>query len=111
MRNYLTTYDPFFDLFFPVEGETNRHHHNLMKTDIVEKKDSYLLKINVPGVKKEDIKISLLCDPYELRYARLSCPSLSPGVCSNSCPLSWWCYLTISSSAAPFSCCLVCMLV
>ena len=28
-------------------------------------------------------------------------PSLSPGVCSNSCPLSWWCYLTISSSAAP----------
>ena len=59
MRNYLTTYDPFFDLFFPVEGETNRHHHNLMKTDIVEKKDSYLLKINVPGVKKEDIKVSL----------------------------------------------------
>ena len=27
-------------------------------------------------------------------------------VCSNSCPLSWWCYLTISSSAAPFSFCL-----
>ena len=32
------------------------------------------------------------------------CPSLSPGVCSNSCPFSQWCYLTISSSAAPFSC-------
>ena len=29
----------------------------------------------------------------------LSGPSLSPGVCSNSCPLSWWCYLTILSSA------------
>ena len=29
------------------------------------------------------------------------CPSLSPRVCSDSCPLSWWCYLTISSSAAP----------
>ena len=29
-----------------------------------------------------------------------------PGVCSGSCPLSWWCYLTISSSAAPFSFCL-----
>ena len=27
-------------------------------------------------------------------------------VCSSSCPLSWWCYLTISSSAAPFSFCL-----
>ena len=31
---------------------------------------------------------------------------LSPRVCSNSCPLSWWCYLTISSSAALFSFCL-----
>ena len=28
---------------------------------------------------------------------------LSPGVCSNSCLLSWWCYLTTSSSATPFS--------
>ena len=27
-------------------------------------------------------------------------------VCSNSCLLSWWCYLTISSSVAPFSFCL-----
>ena len=32
--------------------------------------------------------------------------SLSPGVCSNSCSLSWWCYPTISSSVAPFSFCL-----
>ena len=32
-----------------------------------------------------------------------SCPSLSPRVCSNSCPLSWWCYLTILCSVAPFS--------
>ena len=37
---------------------------------------------------------------------RLLCPSLSLRVCSNSCPLSWWCYLTISSSAASFSFCL-----
>ena len=29
-----------------------------------------------------------------------------PGACSNSCPLSWWCYLTISSSATLFSFCL-----
>ena len=29
------------------------------------------------------------------------CPSLSPGVCSNSCPFSHWCYLTISSSVDP----------
>ena len=37
---------------------------------------------------------------------RLPCPSLSPGVCSNSCPLSWWGYLTISCSVALFSFCL-----
>ena len=33
------------------------------------------------------------------------CPSLSSGVCSNLCLLSQWCYLTISSSVAPFSSC------
>ena len=38
-----------------------------------------------------------------IQHARLPCPSPSPGVCSNLCPLSRWCYLTISSSAATFS--------
>ena len=37
----------------------------------------------------------------ELLHARLLCPPLSPGVCSNSCPLVWWCYPIISSSATP----------
>ena len=32
-------------------------------------------------------------------------PSLSSGACSDSCPLSWWCYLTISSSVTSFSFC------
>ena len=40
---------------------------------------------------------------HGLQHARLPCPPLSPEVCSNSCPLSQWCYLT---SAAPFSFCL-----
>ena len=38
-----------------------------------------------------------------LQQARFPCPSLSPRVCSNSCPLSWWCHPTISSFIAPFS--------
>ena len=38
-----------------------------------------------------------------LQHARLLCPSLSPGVCSNSCPLSQWCSLTISYSTTPLS--------
>ena len=35
--------------------------------------------------------------PRGLQHARLPCPSLSPRVCSNSCPLSRWCHPTISS--------------
>ena len=44
--------------------------------------------------------------PHGLQHNSLPCPTLSSGVCSNSCPLSQWCYLTISFSAAPFSFCL-----
>ena len=33
--------------------------------------------------------------PHGLQKARLPCPSLSPRVCSNSCPLSQWCFPTI----------------
>ena len=42
---------------------------------------------------------------HGLQHARLPCPSLSPRVCSHSCPLSQWSYLTISSSATPFFFC------
>ena len=40
---------------------------------------------------------------HGLQQARLPCPSLSPRVCSNSCPLSQWCHPTISSSVISFS--------
>ena len=43
---------------------------------------------------------------HGLQHARLPCPPLSPWVCWSSCPLSWCCYLTISTSAALFSFCL-----
>ena len=39
-----------------------------------------------------------------LQHTRLPCPSLSLGICSNSCLLSRWCHTTISSSVVPFSC-------
>ena len=39
--------------------------------------------------------------PHGLQHARLPCPSPTPRVCSNSCPLSQWCHPTISSSPAP----------
>ena len=43
--------------------------------------------------------------PHELEHVRLSCPSLSPGVCSNSCPLRRWCHPIISTSDIPFFSC------
>ena len=41
--------------------------------------------------------------PHRLQHARPPCPSPTPRVYSNSCPLSWWCHPTISSSVVPFS--------
>ena len=43
--------------------------------------------------------------PQGLWHTRLPCPSLSPRVCSNSCPLSQWCHPTTSSIVTPFSSC------
>ena len=48
-----------------------------------------------------------MADPFwlhGLQHARVLCLPLSPGVCSNSCPLTQWCYQTISSSVIPFFC-------
>ena len=44
-----------------------------------------------------------LCNPMECSHG-LPCPSLSPWVFPNSCPLCQQCYLTVSSSVALFSC-------
>ena len=41
--------------------------------------------------------------PHGLQHTRLPCPSPTPGVYPNSCPLSQWCHPTISSSVIPFS--------
>ena len=44
---------------------------------------------------------SLQCHGWQ--HARPPCPSPTPGTYSNSCPLSWWCHPTVSSSVIPFS--------
>ena len=50
-------------------------------------------------------QLCLTLRPHGLQHARLSCPSPSPRVYLNLCPLSWWCHPTISSSVIPFSSC------
>ena len=49
--------------------------------------------------------MSIPLRPYRLQHPRLPCPSESPRVCSNSCPLSQWCHPTISISVSHFSSC------
>ena len=47
--------------------------------------------------------VSNSLQPHEPQHARPPCPSPTPGVHLNPCPLSWWCHRTISSSVVPFS--------
>ena len=48
--------------------------------------------------------VSNSIQPHEPQHARPPCPSPTPRVHPNSCPLSQWCHPTISSSSIPFSC-------
>ena len=43
--------------------------------------------------------------PHGPQHTRPPCPSPTPGVYPNSCPLRWWCHPTISSSVIPFFSC------
>ena len=61
---------------------------------------------SVTHAKALSLSHSVMFDSWQLQglqHARLPCPSLTPRAYSNSCPLSWWCHPTISSSVIPFS--------
>ena len=49
--------------------------------------------------------VSISLWPHESQHTRPPCPSQTPGVYSDSCPLSRWCHPAISSSVIPFSSC------
>ena len=49
--------------------------------------------------------ISDIFQLHGLQHVRLPCPSLSPGICWNSCPFSRWCHSTIPSSVTSFASC------
>ena len=62
------------------------------------------IKAGSPALQADSLQPTL--QPPGLQHARLLCPPLSLRVCSNSCPLSRWCYLIIWSCTIPFSFCL-----
>ena len=63
---------------------------------------------HLPGSTAVQFSCSVMFDslwPHGLQHTRPPCPSLTPRIYSNSCPLNWWCHPTISSSVVPFSSC------
>ena len=57
------------------------------------------------GISSVHSVVSDSLQPHGPQHARPPCPSPTPGVYPNSCPLSRWCHPTISSSVSPFSSC------
>ena len=71
--------------------------------------DTFILNFCYWNKHSVQFSYSVLSDslqPHGLNHTRLPCPSPTPKACSNSCPLSWWCHPTISSSVVPCSSCL-----
>ena len=67
------------------------------------------LKANWLVISSVQLSCSVVSNPLwprGLQHARPPCPSPTPGVYPNPCPLSQWCHPTISSSVVPFSSCL-----
>ena len=74
-------------------------------------KELPMAKTGIIWTTNNDIVVQLLSVsdslwPYGLQHAKLPCPSLSPGVCSNSCLLSLWCYLIMILCAQSLQPCL-----
>ena len=80
------------------------------KKKIFSNEPKEVLMINIYHSKFSSVQFSrsVMSDslrPHEPQHARPPCLSPTPGVYSNSCPLSRWCHPTISTSAVPFSSC------
>jgi len=67
------------------------------------KKMYFVLKVSFSSVQFSRSVVSDSLWPHESQHARPPCPSPTPGVHSNSCPLSWWCHPVISFSVVPVS--------
>ena len=83
-------------LFLISDGSNSTISHCLVRTVVGSDFSSVQFSFSV---------VSDSLRPHELQHARPPCPSPTPGVHPNPCPLSWWCHPTISSSVVPFSSC------
>ena len=81
-----------------LKKKKNTHTHK--KTS-----DLFFPRIHQRSVQFSHSVMSNSLEPHESKHTRPPCPSPTPGVHSNSCLLSRWCYPTISFSVVPFSSC------
>ena len=66
---------------------------------------SFILNWSISSVQFSCSAVSNSLRPHESQHTRPPCPSPTPGVYPNSCPLCQWCHPTNSSSVIPFSSC------
>ena len=83
----------------------NWNGEKLRKQVYIEWPQCRIFSINAYSVQFSRSVMSNSLRPHESQHARPRCPSPTPGVHTNSCPLSRWCHPAISSSVVPFSSC------
>ena len=89
-----------------LDGITNSMNMSLSKLwELVMDREAWCAAVQGSQRVWHDWVTELNWTELRLQQARLPCLSRTPRVCSNSCPSSWWCHPTISSSVVPFSSC------
>ena len=90
-----------------VQGTLKRLlQHHTSKASILHRSAFFMVQLSHPYMLFSCSVMSYSLWPHGLQHARFPHCSPPAWVCSNSCPLSWWCHPTISSSVVPFSSCL-----
>ncbi len=59
LRNSGSLFDPFFDDFFSFPKVFDHDFDSVMKTDVIDQENSYLMCVDLPGFRKEDVSLSL----------------------------------------------------
>ena len=89
-----------------IHSSHNGYHQKGSKKQVLDRMWRKASSWTIGSVHFSHLVMSNSLWPHELQQARPPCPLPTPGIYSNSCPLSQWCYPTISSSVVPFSSCL-----